>query len=419
MLFSAIASGQVPGNTARALIIVSKHMVDSACSVCGSPWDWYNNNYKALFSEWNDVYTNSGMSYRVEIAGVIIDTTYTEGDDSQNYSHIMDTSHADLGKYHHMLDEFAADYLILHSWKTSGSADGWASTITPSVGHPAVIWLDTPGAAAWAHEAGHLHGLGHCTGYRQTYDGSNNFVTSGAVSGFYTVMQYLRGTPPIDGCDTNFVGDRTIDATFAMAFADPTKTFPLNGINRALGSAPTHSNTVSTHKAAEPDIQALFMTQEEVELDSNFNVDALEYANIIAVDRVTFHPGFEVRDGELKVEVGPNVLAKRGIPGNSYYIDEQTRRLKYPKSVKYFMVSNGFKSKTIHLNYEGDYAHNSVLKLYNSFGRIIYSRKIEMNSKKYESEIDVSAFQTGTYYVGLEINGQNLYRKVMIRNGRL
>ena len=406
----------------RALIIIGNSMVMSPCTGCGGPNDWYNTHYKNIFSEWNNVYTNSGINASVEIAGVIWDKTYAGNTVQGSLTDLSNPAHPDLGKYHSMLDEYSADYLILHSWSTGGSGNGVARQETPPIGTPATFWTDNPNAHPWIHEAGHKHEIGHCHGYRQTYDANNNPVTAGGVSGFHTVMQYKFGATtgrfaangPDAPCNINYVGSTTQESQFTMTFADPTRSYVHNGISRALGVNPDHSNVVSTVINRDNTIRILFTTPTNIELNGNFNVDELEYSNFLATNQVTIRPGFQVNKGTLRIQVGSNILPKRGVSEDNYRIDEENGFDKYPESVQEFKVSLSQVNKELLITIVGSSSQTSKIAIFDSFGKQVGFEVLPAFTGKYSRTIGISHINSGFHYIRLDFDGKRLYRRVRL-----
>jgi|GEM_PF-5923670 len=373
------AIGQVPLKVARILVVVSDNMVMNACPPCASPWDWYHNNYLTIIDEWNATYENSGMDYRVELAGVIWDKTYNDQvSGTSNLDNITYPGHPVLGKYHNMLSAFAADYLVLHSWADDQSnAGGYASPSVPNIGNPATFWVREPSSHPWIHEAGHKHGLIHCDGYRQTYDANNNPVNTGAVWGFHTVMQAIRGTA--ESCPQ---GDKNIDATFAFEFADPGSTLDHQGVFPLGG--PSQVYTIQYHISADQDIRSLFSTQSSVELTPEMSVDNLEYANIIAINKITLKSGFRVNSGgNLKISVGNQVMAKRGVPEGYHLLRDEDKP--EPHSAQKIQIHKSLSQGWYEIKYLGPSHGNISLIVSDISGKVIQAIPNIMNSGKGEA----------------------------------
>lgn len=400
--------GDVRASTARILIVVSDNMVNNACSTCYAPWDFYHENYITIIDEWNDVYQNSGMDYRVELAGVVWDKNYDDQvAGNVSLSNISNPSHPILGKYHAMLAAYSADYLVLHShqYPSSGAA-GWAAVSVPSIGSPAIFWTNNINAYVWVHEAGHKHALNHCDGYRRTYDASGNFALTGAIWGFHTVMQYSGGA----GCsNSNYVGDFGIATQFASAFADPNRTF--NGLY-PLGDATGHAHTVPNHITSDATIRQLFNTPANVDLDSSMSIGKIEYANFLALNQVWLKPGFKVKDGLLRVSVGSLAMAKRGLTADSHIWKNDKRSS--PSFVQKFEIVSTPSKSSLKIVYEGKSSGHPELFIYDAMGvlrRKIKTASFERTERGFNAVLELNELAPGEYFLRLGVGKHKLYRK--------
>lgn len=290
--------------------------------------------FAPLFDEMNDIYANSGTDVRAEIAGVIWDKTFTSTSAQADLYAI--TQHTGgMAQYVDMLDEYAADILILrdgpittnagialfHSF--GWSAGGYTYPSAASIGYGA-LWIGVDYPWVWVHEAGHTHNATHCDGYRMVINGALAFVPyngSGGVAGFNDVMSYQEGNP--DCTDpAAFVyddGQHGFLTTKTYTLSNPSMNFSLWlspwWLSYPIGiTTPTNHNATAIHNTWASAVRGYRNTPSNLTITSGMSMEQFDYADFRATGTVTINPGFRAENvSQLRITVGSNALTKKGV----------------------------------------------------------------------------------------------------------
>jgi len=228
----AVASGVSPHTAWRALVVYTNSTDSVYTGSLESGVNMYSGYFAALFDGINQVYEDSEMETRGQIAGVIWDKVYNRNYDSISIQggcvNYFDAHYGQNGMARHkaLLNKYAADVLILVHQSANPSGCTQLLSAHVSQGY-AAIWIKDP-RDVWvaAHEVGHIFDANHCNGHRVTLDMygneiagalpnmmpaansidsiSGNYVdsvvereTTQLNRGFHTTMSYNNG----DGCE--------------------------------------------------------------------------------------------------------------------------------------------------------------------------------------------------------------------------
>jgi hypothetical protein len=172
LVWALSAGAQVtPFNSWRALIIYT-NSTDAIYG--GTGVNMYKDYFLALFDGINQVYEDSQIESRAQIAGVIWDKTYAQDSEfgiaGYEYKQDLKLKTNGMGRYVDLLEKYAADAIILVHDPTPA---GYAFILNEAIevgyggfwsGHPNDIRL-------FAHEMGHMFvAPNHLTGHRVTLD---------------------------------------------------------------------------------------------------------------------------------------------------------------------------------------------------------------------------------------------------------
>jgi hypothetical protein len=218
LIWVAVGYPQItPFNSWRALVVYT-NSIDSLYGGTGS--NMYSDYFAGLIEGINQVYEDSEISTRGQLAGVIWDKEYSQTHPTLGYPGCGSKDDILMGRngmarYVSLLDRYAADVLILvHDIDPNAGGCAFVYGDAKGAGY-AGFWMKTPdNLYVFAHEMGHNFtghegNEGHCYGHRATLNNSGIPIdpvpevgtggvpvipdTVTVVSAFHTTMAYGGG----------------------------------------------------------------------------------------------------------------------------------------------------------------------------------------------------------------------------------
>jgi hypothetical protein len=173
-----------PHNSWRALIVYTNTIDSIYNDSLATGANMYNTYFASLIDGMNDVYEESGVDIRAQLAGVVWDKAYGRADNYltayfnlQNQSNGMQRWTSDS-----ILNKYAADVVILVENPVDQYAGGAAFTRGDAIAKNfSGFWVRVPNNLYFiAHESGHnfstQSNYDHCLGHRMTFDEYGNVM---------------------------------------------------------------------------------------------------------------------------------------------------------------------------------------------------------------------------------------------------
>lgn len=177
--------GQVtPHNSWRVLIVYTNTIAGTYGTALPPPLNMYSGYFASLIDGLNEVYEESGVDIRAQVAGVVWDKAYPRADNYLTAYYNLQNSTNGMQRWTNdsILNKYAADVVVFVENPVDQSVAGAAFTRGLAVAKGfSGFWMRVPNNLyLLAHESGHnfstQNNFDHCLGHRMTFDEYGNIM---------------------------------------------------------------------------------------------------------------------------------------------------------------------------------------------------------------------------------------------------
>lgn len=443
----------------RALIIYT----NSTDNAAGQNVNMYQDRFLNIFEWINNAYEQSGISnVRASIAGVLWDTTYVGVESgtyelepclSETYYSASYLAMASMGspcgplrKYFDMMAEYSADIIILvdrlESENTIGGQacppyDGCLAANSEDVGNRGRIWINGPDipATSWAHEVGHIHGSGHCDGWRQTFDTNGYFTDTNASRGIHDIMAYGNGNKECTDTSVNYPGfpssafdyndgDTSIVTEHTNVFASPSVywthypsteyPYPITTYQMGQDSLKNFSGyAVDKHQEYSDSIRLTFSTPTDLTITDSMSLARFDFADLLALNSVNIQSGFHTSEqSKMRITVGTSALSKRGAKSNEKFISEKDLAPKNIGSISNFLAKYDAMSKSMKISFSGgsDLSISFVVFDVKGYAKGRYG-EFRSDGGAFSKFVNLNELPNGAYFMQVAVGSNKFYKR--------
>ena len=386
--------------------------------------------------DFNDINSNSGVDFEVEIARIVEMTGYVEvnttstdplGNGWQTANNLVrfwDTNDGFMDEVHDLRDLYDADMCQLYTTQLSGFG-GFAMDVNIGAADAFCASLWNNGGFTISHEFGHLIGMWHDTGNSPTnvpFAFGHGFFNDNTDAGtnFRTVMSYSNNCSGVCGVipnwsnpTVNFGGNPTgTAATHDNARVARIRDAPISNFQGNVANKSVLSDTVDDEETADVYGSTSISTS-----NNNVVFESGSVGTYRAGQQIRLLPGFHAKHGTVfnaRIDMACSGLNRtEGDDGITQRENEMPSNV--PAQLSLECYPNPFQGSTT-VSYNLPQNGMVSIAVFDNTGRevIILENEVTKGKGEYQLEFNAINLPNGIYFIKLVSDQYNATRKLII-----